>query len=149
MKEIKGNILDVDYGIICQQVNCQGVMGCGIAKQIRNKWPEVYKRYKMYHKNGFLRLGKVVLVKVTNNLLVANLCGQDRYGRDKRYTNYLAIETCLSSLVQLNRMNRVPVYTSLPVYIPYNMGCANAGGDWKLVSAIIEKIMPSAIIVRL
>lgn len=32
--------------VICHQVNCQGVMGAGLAKQIRIRWPEVYVDYK-------------------------------------------------------------------------------------------------------
>ena len=31
---------------ICQQVNCRGVMGAGLAKQIRDKWPVVFDEYK-------------------------------------------------------------------------------------------------------
>lgn len=27
---------------ICQQVNCKGVMGAGLAMQIRSQWPVVY-----------------------------------------------------------------------------------------------------------
>ena len=32
--------------IICQQVNCMGVMGAGLAAQIRRKWPNVYNEYR-------------------------------------------------------------------------------------------------------
>ena len=42
IKYIKGDILNVTEGIIVQQVNCFGVMGAGLAKQIRDKWPSVY-----------------------------------------------------------------------------------------------------------
>ena len=35
---------NADY--ICHQVNCQGVMGSGVAKAIRDKWPQVYEEYK-------------------------------------------------------------------------------------------------------
>lgn len=40
------NLLDVKSGILCHQVNCVGVMGAGIALQIKGKWPEVFKQYK-------------------------------------------------------------------------------------------------------
>ena len=42
----KGNLLESDCDYICQQVNCQGKMNSGIAKQIREKWPVVYQNYK-------------------------------------------------------------------------------------------------------
>ena len=41
------NILEsFNIDILCHQVNCQGVMGAGLAKQIRSKYPEVYEQYK-------------------------------------------------------------------------------------------------------
>lgn len=51
IKFVNGNILtfperDEDT-IICHQVNCKGVMGAGLAKQIRDKWPDVYDRYRL------------------------------------------------------------------------------------------------------
>ena len=42
------NILAVKHGIIVHQINCQGVMGCVIELQIRQKWPEVYQHYKAF-----------------------------------------------------------------------------------------------------
>ena len=50
IKFVNGNILtfperDEDT-IICHQVNCKGVMGAGLAKQIRDKWPVVFDEYK-------------------------------------------------------------------------------------------------------
>ena len=38
-----GDLLESNCNFICHQVNCQGVMGSGIAKQIRNLFPFVYE----------------------------------------------------------------------------------------------------------
>lgn len=35
--EIKGNLLNADEAFIAHQVNGKGVMGAGVAKQIKNK----------------------------------------------------------------------------------------------------------------
>ena len=53
---VKGNLLDSNCDYICHQVNCQGVMGSGIARQIRERWPEVYKDY-YDHCNGWYAPG--------------------------------------------------------------------------------------------
>ena len=45
IKIIEGNILNAEEDIICHQVNCRGKMGSGLAKQIRDKYPDVYKEY--------------------------------------------------------------------------------------------------------
>lgn len=45
LKFEKGNIVTGDYLIFCHQVNCKRKMGSGLARQIRNKYPEVYSEY--------------------------------------------------------------------------------------------------------
>ena len=42
MKICTGNILSNNSGIIVHGVNCQKVMGSGIALQIKNQYPIVY-----------------------------------------------------------------------------------------------------------
>lgn len=41
-----GDILTSTADVICHQVNCKGVMGAGLAKQIKQKYPAVFKLYK-------------------------------------------------------------------------------------------------------
>ena len=43
-----GNILHSGADIIVQQVNCRGVMGAGLAKQIATRYPDVLAMYKKY-----------------------------------------------------------------------------------------------------
>lgn len=44
----EGNVFDSDAKIICHQVNCQGVMGSGVAKEVRERYPKVYEEYHIY-----------------------------------------------------------------------------------------------------
>ena len=46
ISKFNGDILKSGAPVILHQVNCLGVMGVGLAKQIRNKHPSVYTRYK-------------------------------------------------------------------------------------------------------
>lgn len=41
IKHIKGDIFQSSADVILHQVNCQGVMGSGVAKQVREKYPDV------------------------------------------------------------------------------------------------------------
>lgn len=36
---LEGNLLDAPFQFIAHQVNCRGVMGAGLAKQIKQKYP--------------------------------------------------------------------------------------------------------------
>lgn len=126
------DILAVEEGIIAHQVNLQGVMGAGLAKQIRLKYPEVYQSYSYWCKSGKLTLGSNQYLKVSDGLWICNMAAQKSYGRDKRYTNYDALRLCLR---ELNA-----TAGSLPVYLPYGIGCGLAGGDWGVVLPMIETV---------
>src|SRR4051812_47369032 len=123
MKIINQNILDVTYGIIVQQVNCLGVMGSGLARQIRDKWPEVYTKYRKKFDDGQWKLGDIQMFPITEQLWMCNIAGQYAYGRDKRHTDYVALER---GLMELNTRRN-----TFQVYIPWNMGCGLGGGNWQ------------------
>ena len=46
IKHVKADIFTTDCDIIVHQVNCYGVMGAGIAKQVKERYPDVYDIYK-------------------------------------------------------------------------------------------------------
>ena len=147
MKQISGNILNIEKGVICHQVNCQGVMGAGLALQIKNKWSNVYGQYKDCYDKGFVVLGNALVVSVDPNIYVANLCAQNFYGRKHGviYTDYDALDSCLKSLATWHQKFN----PDLPVYIPYKMSCGLAGGDWEKVVSIIETYIPEAVVMKL
>ena len=145
MNIIKGNILNIDNGIICHQVNCKGVMGAGLALQIKNKWLEAYNGYMAAYQEKYWHLGEILPVLVSDDLCILHMAGQNEYGREpgKVYTNYMALATCMT------KANDFAKAVDKPLYIPYGMGCGFAGGDWKVVSDMIDRFMPSATVVRL
>lgn len=133
IKYVKGNLLDAeDRDIILQQVNCQGAMNSGIARQIRARYPDVFTSYKAMcdeHKDNTSELLGSVDYFIAPNYLIANCFGQDKYGRDKRYTSYAALKECFEN-VATNKGCRIG--------IPYKIGCGLGGGDWDVVSHVIH-----------
>lgn len=134
-------IIDSDVDVICHQTNCQGVMGAGIAKQIHKTYPRVFEQYELFCKNkrsyGLSPLGSCQLVYTddTKTRIVANLFGQEYYGRDRRQTDYNALRKALRSLSH-NRFLRENKYS---LGFPYKIGCALGGGDWNIVLPILEE----------
>lgn len=141
VKYVKGNLLDSKCDYICHQVNCQGRMGSGIAKQIRERFPKVYEKYmKRYQDWCYDRtnplLGTIDVVYVRDhNMLVINMYSQDKYGYDgKRYTSYDAFSDALHAIKR-----EVPEgYT---IGFPKYIGCGLGGGNWTIVSTMIEEIL--------
>jgi len=133
-----GNVLDEAKGIICHQVNCKYVMGAGIALQISTKYPQHYKDYMATN----LQLGKVVETEINERLYICGICGQDECGRGQCFTDYSALR---EGLAQVNSLSKEK---SLPVFIPYKLGCGLAGGDWNIVKEIIKEETPNACIVK-
>lgn len=143
MQAIKGDLLAIESGIICHQVNCKGVMGAGLAKSLRSKYPVCFESYSKYCKAGQFKLGMVQFCKVNSNLFICNLAGQQGYGTQSRQTDYDALMTCLVKLYAKSvELNLIP-------YLPFKLGCGLAGGDWNVVSKLIETHCPNAVIVQL
>ena len=145
LKYFSGDIFNSDADIICHQVNCQGVFGRGIAGQIKTMFPEVEKTYRIITKQwqeqagGITSglLGRVSAQPVELNgrwFLIANLYGQDNYGKNGIYTDYRAL---LQAVTEIRDF--VDVRGKLEkVAFPYGIGCGNAGGDWNKVEEIIN-----------
>jgi hypothetical protein len=141
IEKIGSNILDATENIICQQVNCKGVMSAGLAKEISLKYHRVYPDYKRHLLNEDSPLGTVSFTEVDIDKIVACLYAQDDYGRSKKkvYTKYWALE---SSLEKVKTYANINVYT---VAIPYGMGCGLANGDWNTVQNIINRIFKNSV----
>ena len=140
IKHIKCDIFESGADVICHQVNCQGVMGSGIAKQVREKYPNVYAEYKrLCHKakdepSKLLGYPQAILTDIG---YIVNIFAQENFGYDgKCYTDYNALKTSLTLLE--NEMYNKPIFHTIA--IPYLMGCYRGGGDWNVVCKIIEEV---------
>lgn len=148
-----GNLLTGDYSFIVHQVNCKGVMGAGLAKQIREKYPFVYWDYKKALDYENATLGHIVVSHVSglNGKMIISMFAQDGYGRDRRYTDYSAFKKCLDVLAR--EVNDYSTETFPTIAFPYGIGCGLAGGDWYIILGMIkdfsEKVKQQVIIVSL
>lgn len=141
MKIITGDITNIERGIIIHQVNNKGVMGAGVAKSIRAKYPSHYTDYS----RASLQLGSLVCSRISNTFGVIGMVSQNGYGRDKNviYTDYSAFRSCLEQIrVFYNKNPRIKYY------MPYNIGCGLANGNWSVISAMIEEICPFITLIK-
>lgn len=146
----KGNLLNSNCKVICHQVNCMGIMGAGIAKQIKDKWPNVAEEYKDFCNYMLITtgtrhslLGKCYLSKIDSERLVANIFSQYDYGRingSTCYTDYEDLDIALTNLKRhLTSIYNKEYLRQVTIGFPYNFGCGLAGGDWNTVLNILHK----------
>ena len=148
-----GNLLDAPVDYICHQVNCQGRMGSGIAKQIKERWPIVYDQYiaaftereeeivklcgqwetQIDVSETFL--GNLQQIPVNDTQTVINMFAQQWYGYDgKRYTSYDAFWACLGGI-------RDSVPKGSKIGFPYKIGCGLGGANWPVIFQMINEVL--------
>jgi hypothetical protein len=126
--------------IICHVVNDLGVMGAGVAKALYSKWPRVKSKYQNWHLTGInikdrFELGKVQMVFVEDEIVVANIIGQHGVGRHngKNPIRYNSLRD------GFRYVKKACGYYEASIHLPYLIGCGLAGGKWDKVEKIIRE----------
>lgn len=131
---IKGDLLGAKEKVIVHGCNNRGIMGSGVARQIRERWPTVYSTYELKHSVFGLELGSIIPVKTTDGKIIVNAITQDGFGRDGgQYVIYEALEKCFD---QIN--DRAPVWNVSEIAMP-RIGAGLGGGNWQIIEGIILK----------
>jgi O-acetyl-ADP-ribose deacetylase (regulator of RNase III) len=146
---LDGDLLDQKTDVIAHQVNCLGVMGVGVAAQIKEKYPDVYEGYKNFCQDELKRLGTsqtryllgkcMVCVSDDGSPVVAYLFGQDRCDSNGRTTNYNAIYDALTGLRGIMENHEWK-----SVSFPYGMSCGFGGGSWNVIYAMIYDVFENS-----
>ena len=140
-------LLDGEVDFIAHCCNAQGVMGSGIAKEIKERIPNAYLAYrKHYEMLQERRTLKHFLGDCVEGGRVLNLVGQEFYGYDKkRYVNYGALASALSHcyhVIQFEVDKELPIYPpNITIGIPYKMASDRAGGDWNIVLELVGHLV--------
>lgn len=130
---VDGDITLVHDAVIIHQVNCQGVMGAGVAKSLYEKWPQVRSEYLDLFERSHLRpsavFGRVQTVVCDDNV-VCNAFSQFNYGNSRR------TGTCYTDADALERAVRVVCeqFYDRRICVPARIGCGLTGGNWSEIS---------------
>lgn len=134
LKYKKGDICQAlrngEITYLAHGVNCRGIMGAGIAFQIKNEFEGLYKKYQTYcFERNHDVLGDCLRVGSIFNLFI-----QDTYGRTGKHVNYGALAHSLLTAFRYIVDNR----EGGEVFGMPRIGCGLAGGDWSIVSEIVS-----------
>lgn len=140
-----GNIFDhIKTGMIVHGCNAQGVMGSGVAREVKARYPEAFDIYRAHCEQygiGSKELPGTIptwvntkgMIDAKQNLLIVNAITQHRYGTDNyRYVSYRAVQECFDAIYVLAKELGVE-----QVHFPA-IGSGLGGGDWAIISTIIK-----------
>ncbi len=131
--------------------NCFNVMGAGVAKQVKERYPEAFAVDKKTHlylnpkrETNLELMGRFSMVRYDDDepedkrgKSIYNLYTQHAYNSLERQVEYDAVEMALKRM-RWDLMND-NIYYSAKVAFP-KIGCGLAGGNWDVVKDIIQDV---------
>jgi len=136
MKQINGDLIKLaiagEFDVIIHGYNCFCIMGAGIAKSIKENFPEAYAADKKTVKGDRSKLGSyspATYVKNDMEITIINAYTQFHWRGTGNKADYDVIRAVFS-LIKKN-------YTGKRIGYPL-IGAGLAGGDWNVISAIID-----------
>jgi len=130
MRVKRGDLFTTELRAIGHGVNCSGVMGAGIAKPIKEKYPNNFSNYEAACRGGFLAPGETMVV-VEDGMSIFNIASQSRPGRFARY-DWL-FSAALDAAEQAVGMGIDSI--AIPM-----IGCGIGGLEWPKVSHCLETV---------
>lgn len=113
-------------------VNCKGVMGKGIALACKQRYPEVFRRYKAQCDRGLWKPGMCAYMEARDGtrLLLVSTKEEWRY-----HSRYEWVESCLNKIAEA-----VDRYDLSSVTLPH-LGCGNGGLDRDRVRRMTDDLL--------
>lgn len=133
MKELEGDLIQLGkagaFDVIVHGCNCFCEMGAGIAKGIKAEFPEAFEADKQTKSGDHSKLGTISYAK-TGDLIVVNAYTQFHWRGNGQLADYEAIRQAFRMIKDTFSGKRIG-YPAI--------GAGLAGGDWAIISTIIEE----------
>lgn len=139
----QGDLFQCDEGIIVHGCNRQGVMGSGVAKLIKERYPTAFAIYLGAVHSGE-KLGSSSFAQQYDGKLIVNALTQEYYGRMKGvvYVDYEAVRNVMKDLnwfaEQMAKEDKPQGGHYLAIAMP-KIGAGLGGGSWDIIAHIIEE----------
>lgn len=133
IKYVRGDFMQAPEIVMVHGCNSHGVMGSGVAKLIKEKYPTAYMDYyNQSRTSAGLELGFNVYSETLGKIIV-NAITQDQYGKDgARYVSYDAVDGCMRRLREFLERDGMHNSIAMP-----KIGAGLGGGKWEIIEQII------------
>lgn len=149
MKKVRfGDVIEgvQENAVILHGCNDRGVMGSGIALQIKRTYPGAFAAYAEVSNESApypMELGTIVPYQAAffDNLHIVNGITQAGFGADgRRYVNYAAVEKVFRETAMYILAKSAEAGEPLSLHYPL-IGAGLGGGEWAVISDIIDSTM--------
>lgn len=134
-----GDVTLAPANVILHGANCFNIMGAGVARYIKKRFPEAFQADRQAHLEVLSNrelLGDCSLATLKDGtFFVANLYTQYKLGANFEHKALVsALDSCVVKLNKLDTFKRIenPIFA-----MPY-IGCGIGGATWNTVRPIIE-----------
>lgn len=135
-----GDLLEQeDVNVILHVTNSKNCFGAGLARSIKNKYPEAFEADTRAHKNHENTLGKYSYAVTHDDKLIYNLYAMKGLGANQRQTDYEAFYSLLEKIEVIFNLEDDET-KNLKIGIPYKIACDLAGGDWEICKSMINSV---------
>lgn len=131
----KGDVLNSNEEVVVHGCNCFKTMGSGIARQVRAECPNAYAADQKTLYGDKTKLGTFTWGKEANGMIVINAYTQYGYTRTNVDLDYEALTDVMTFICEWMDKEMLGKVLAMP-----KIGCGLAGGDWNIVSGILEDI---------
>ncbi len=133
-----GDIFNMQANVLVNPVNCQGVMGAGLALAFARAFPSILPSYRKACADGTLRPGGVFIARPSEakGIVVANIATKNAWRAPARLEWVTSGVTALASAISsLGRAIEAPTKIAMP-----QLGCGLGGLKW---AEVHEAILPA------
>lgn len=122
---VYGNILDAEVEVLVNPVNCQGVMGKGLAVQFKQKYPGMFHEYKRLCDQGWYKPGEIFMYLVPSSMMPRYIMCAATKAEWRQPSTPATIFACVNNIYNL-----IIKYGIQSIAIPA-LGCGEGGLSWE------------------
>jgi O-acetyl-ADP-ribose deacetylase (regulator of RNase III) len=127
-----GNLFDAPVRALVNAVNCNGVMGKGLALEFKVRFPEMFADYAKACRNGELRPGQLHTWQLSDGRWIINFPTKNQWRSPSKLEYLDAAMPRLAEFIQMNAIESI----AIPA-----LGCGLGGLDWRIVKPRIENAL--------
>lgn len=134
-----GDLMRASERFILHGCNAQGVMGSGVAKLIRDQYPQAFNEYARRHLAAPLSVGEAIWVNTSPHAIINGIT-QEFYGRNPNvvYVSYEGLRAVIK-IIEAVAADGSTIYGEIDAVAMPLIGAGLANGRWSVISKIIEE----------